>query len=177
MIYRAQFEQWVAAPVEELFLFFANPANLTRIMPPSTGTELLRVKLVAPPGARTDEATVTDLQPLAGAGSEIVTSFRIFPFLPFRAQWIAVITEFEWNHHFADVQRKGPFRSFQHRHEFLAEERDGVRGTRVRDSIEYDIGFGFLGTLAQGLFVRRELRNTFLFRQEAVTRIWSGRTT
>jgi hypothetical protein len=26
----------------------------------------------------------------------------MIPFLPFRAQWIALITEFEWNHHFAD---------------------------------------------------------------------------
>ncbi len=168
MVYHAQFEQWVPVPMERIFLFFANPGNLPQIMPPKTGTELLRVKLVAPPGVLTDEATVTDRPPLAGAGSEIVTSFRIFPFLPFRAGWIALITEFEWNHHFADVQKKGPFKRFQHRHEFSRQRRNGVEGTMVHDVIEYEIGFGFLGALAEKLFVSRQLRQTFEYRQKAL---------
>lgn len=62
----------------------------------------------------------------------IVTSFRLFPFLPLRAQWIAGITEFEWNHHFADLQQKGPFKHWHHRHEFLAETRQGIGGTGPR---------------------------------------------
>ena len=172
MIYHAQFEQWVPVPIEQVFLFFANPANLPRIMPPESGTELVSLKLVPPPGSHTDRATITDRQPLAGAGSEIVTSFRVFPFLPFRTAWVALITEFEWNNRFADVQKKGPFRSFQHRHEFSGEVQGGVVGTRVRDSIEYEVGFGFLGSAAQALFVGWKLRKTFLYRQQALETIW-----
>lgn len=78
-------------------------------MPPETRTELLELRLVPPPGS---SASISDRDALAGIGSEIATSFRVAPFLPFRACWIAVITEFEWNHHFADVQKKGPFKSF-----------------------------------------------------------------
>jgi hypothetical protein len=78
-----------------------------------------------------------------------VTCFRPFTFLPFRAPWIALITEFEWNHHFADVQKKGPFKRFQHRHEFSEEPRNGASGTTVHDVIEYDPGFGALRDLAQ----------------------------
>src|SRR6478672_774600 len=144
MVHLAQFEQWVPVPIERVFLFFANPGNLPRIMPPRTGTELVRPKLVPPPGITEERATITDRPPLAGVGSEIVTSFRLFPFLPFRAQWIALITEFEWNHHFADIQKKGPFKRFRHRHEFSAETRNGASGTTVRDVIEYDPGFGVL---------------------------------
>jgi ligand-binding SRPBCC domain-containing protein len=154
--------------VERVFLFFANPANLPRIMPPHTGTELVSLKLVPPPGIAEERATVTDRPPLAGAGSEIVTSFRVLPFLPFRAQWTAVITEFEWNHHFADVQKRGPFKSFHHRHELKEETRDQVRGTVVRDVIEYDMGLGWLGGLARRLFVSRQLQRTFAYRQRAL---------
>ena len=60
-----------------------------------------------------------------------------------------MITEFEWNHHFADIQKKGPFKSFHHRHEVIEETRGQVKGTVVRDVIEYEVGFGWLGKLAQ----------------------------
>jgi len=165
------FEQWVPVPLERVFLFLANPSNLPRIMPPQTGTELVRLKLVPPPGIGAGSATITDRAPLAGTGSEIVTSFRLVPFLPFRAQWTALITEFEWNHHFADMQKRGPFKSFHHRHELREEERQQVRGTIVRDVIEYDVGFGLLGDLAQKLFVSRQLQRTFAYRQQALEKV------
>jgi ligand-binding SRPBCC domain-containing protein len=44
----------------------------------------------------------------------MVTSFRVFPVLPLRARWIARITEFEWNHYFADVREQGPFKNWRH---------------------------------------------------------------
>jgi ligand-binding SRPBCC domain-containing protein len=171
MTHHIQFEQWVPVPIDRVFLFFADPQNLPRIMPPGTGTEVNHLKLVTPPGLSPDSSTDTDRDALAGAGSEIVTSFRVVPFLPFRAQWIALITEFEWNHHFADIQKKGPFRSFHHRHELVAEMRNGVTGTVVRDVIDYDVGFGWLGTLAQKFFIRRQLQRTFEYRQRALTKL------
>ena len=171
MVHLAQFEQWVPVPIERVFLFFANPGNLPPIMPPHTGTELVRLKLVPPPGVAEECATITGQAPLAGAGSEIVTSFRLVSFLPFRAQWIALITEFEWNHHFADVQQKGPFKSFHHRHELAGETRNQVKGTVIRDVIEYDVGFGRMGELAQKLFVKRQLQRTFAYRQKTLEKL------
>ena len=167
---QVQFEQWVPATIEHVFLFFANPRNLPRIMPTETRTELVHLKLLPPPPSAL-EGTTVDRNLLAGAGSEIVTSFRVFPFLPFRAEWVAEITEFEWNHHFADVQKKGPFKSFHHRHELVAEMRNGINGTVVRDRITYELGFGLLGKLAQRFFVNRQLRRTFEYRQQALERL------
>ena len=162
MTYRIQFEQWVPIAIEKVFSFFANPNNLPRIMPPDSGTELAALRLAHPPDSM---APVPNLDSLAGVGSEIVTFFRPVTFLPFRAQWIALITEFEWNHHFADIQKKGPFKQFQHRHEFSVETRNGVSGTTVRDMIEYDPGFGVLGDLSQKFFIAPSLRQTFEYRQ------------
>jgi ligand-binding SRPBCC domain-containing protein len=158
MRYHVEFEQWVAFPLKQVFRFFANPQNLPRIMPPTLGTAILQMRLVPPPGT---EAS----QNLAGEGSEIVTSFRLLPGLPLRAEWTAQITEFAWDHHFADIQKEGPFRWFQHRHEFEGEARAGQAGTLVRDIVDYDPGWGALGTLGQKLLLARQLEKTFLYRQ------------
>jgi ligand-binding SRPBCC domain-containing protein len=170
MIHRIQFEQWVPAPIERVFLFFANPSNLPRIMPPQTRTELAVLRLVSPPSVPEQPATPNG-DSLAGVGSEIVTCFRPLAFLPFRAQWIALITEFEWNHHFADTQKKGPFKSFQHRHELSTEKRNGEGGTMVRDVIEYDPGLGLLGDLADKLFIAPSLKQTFEYRQRTLAKL------
>jgi ligand-binding SRPBCC domain-containing protein len=164
MACRIEFEQWVPFPIEKVFLFLARPSNLPRIMPPKTGTRIDRVHLVPPPGGR-------EIGHLAGVGSEIITSFRVLPFLPFRATWVARITEFEWDHHFADVQEHGPFRSFHHRHALRPEIRDGVVGTAVMDVIELAAGLGWLGKVIEKLFVRRQLEQIFQHRQRALAEL------
>lgn len=171
MIHRIQFEQWVPFALEKVFLFFANPRNLPRIMPPGTATQLAALRLVPP--VVSSWQPVARLDQLAGMGSEIVTSFRPLPFIPLRTEWIALITEFEWNHHFADIQKKGPFKRFQHRHEFSMELRNGANGTIVRDLIEYDPGFGRLGDLARKLFIAPGLKQTFEYRQKMLEKLLS----
>jgi ligand-binding SRPBCC domain-containing protein len=171
MIHRVEFEQWVPVATEKVFLFFANPNNLPRIMPPETGAELTALRLVPPPPVPGGQQAIPKEDSLAGVGSEIVTSFRIFPFLPFRARWTALITKFEWNQYFADIQKKGPFKRFQHRHEFSRQARNSVTGTMVRDVIEYDAGFGVLGDVAQKLFIGASLQRTFAYRQKMLEKL------
>ena len=161
---KIQFEQWVPVEIGKVFLFFANPQNLPRIMPPATETKLIEVKLLPPPAAG------GKVENLAGIGSEIVTSFRLFRFLPLHTKWTARIAEFEWNHHFADSQIKGPFKRFYHRHEVKSETRNGIRGTVVKDVVEYDIGLGFLGRFAEK-FVAGQLQQTFVYRQQALEKL------
>jgi ligand-binding SRPBCC domain-containing protein len=162
-----EFEQWVPVAVERVFAVFSNPENLPRVMPPASATKVIAINRVPPPppapGTANDQA--------AGVGTTIVTSFRVFPPLPFRARWIARITEFEWNHFFADVQEKGPFKDWHHRHDFLAQARDGVSGTLVRDVIDYEVGFGFPGAIANSLFVRRQMEGTFAGRRQRLPQL------
>jgi ligand-binding SRPBCC domain-containing protein len=168
--HHVQFEDWVPFPLSRVFLFFADPNNLPRIMPSQTATRIDSLRLMPPP----ERPGPTNSATIAGVGSEIDTSFRVIPDLFFRAGWTARITEFEWNHHFADVQVKGPFRSWHHRHEFGAEDRNGVQGTVVRDLIEYSVGFGIFGNLVQELFVESQLRQTFQCRQKALPKLLAG---
>ena len=164
---RFESEQWLARPVEMVFAFFADPYNLPRIMPPAMDAKLLNLKLVSPEtGSRT--AGFAGTSSVAGAGTEMLLSFRALPGLPWRGKWLARITDCEINHFFADLQVQGPFKSWHHRHEFVSQVRDGVSGTLIRDLVDYEVGCGPLGSLADRLFVGRQLRRTFAWRQRAV---------
>ena len=101
-------------------------------------------------------------------GTTIATSFRVLPLLPVRARWIARIIEFEWNRYFADVQATGPFKSWHHRHEFEAAIQQGTGGTLIRDVIDYEVGLGIIGSMANALFVRRQIAGVFAERQRKI---------
>src|ERR1700756_1149180 len=160
MSHHLEFEQWLPFPLERLFAFFSNPENLPRIMPASSYTQLIALNRVPPP-----EVAGVCSKKAAGVGSSIVTSFRVLPFLPLRRRWVARITEFEWDRYFADVQDEGPFKSWHHRHEFASARRNGTEGTTSRDVIDYEVGFGFLGSIANALFIRQQMQTTFAERQ------------
>ena len=164
---RFESEQWLAKPVEKVFAFFADPGNLPRIMPPAMDAKLLNLKLVSHEMSSRNGALAVGSN-VAGAGTEMVLSFSVLPGLPWRGRWMARIADCEINHFFTDLQVKGPFKCWHHRHEFVSQARDGVPGTLIRDVVEYEVGFGPLGTLADRLFVRRQLRRTFAWRQQAV---------
>ena len=171
MSYHFRAEQWVPVPVEKVFRFFADPGNLPRLMPPWMDVELLRVKVVPPAGLEPITATVTDQAPFAGAGSEVVASYRAVPRLPFRIRSVALITEFVMNKYFADVQKEGPFRMWRHRHQFVAETRNGVNGTVMQDIVEYEIGYGWFGAVVQKVFVGPQIKRTFAHRQRALEKL------
>jgi ligand-binding SRPBCC domain-containing protein len=166
---RLLFEEWVPFPLDRVFAFFCNPENLPRLMPADSATLLIALNRISPPAS----SSATNCGKAAGIGSTIVTSFRVFPFLPMRAQWTARITEFEWNSFFADVQDKGPFKTWHHRHEFLREVRDGAEGTLVRDVIDYEVGLSWIGSIANTLFIRRQVQRTFRQRQQTLPRLLS----
>jgi ligand-binding SRPBCC domain-containing protein len=102
---------------------------------------------------------------IAGPGSLITISFRLVPFLPFRGRWVAEILEYQPLSHFVDCQRQGPMRSWRHRHSFRTELKNGVEGTVVRDDVEYELPFGFLGRIADSFIIERLMHRTFTARQ------------
>jgi ligand-binding SRPBCC domain-containing protein len=164
--------QWVPYPVELVFAFFANPGNLPHLAPKWQKARLESSRLIAPPPRPVAPDPALRYQsPAAGAGSELVVSFRTLHTLPIRLTWLARITEFAWNSHFCDEQLKGPFRSWKHRHGIIAETREGVNGTRIADEVEYSLPGGPLGSLADALFVRRQMEATFAYRLKQVEEI------
>ena len=101
---------------------------------------------------------------MAGVGSEVEISLKVVPWLPLRAKWLARITEFEFGRYFRDVQIRGPFRKWEHRHEFATAKRDGRPGTLVRDVVEYEVGYGLVGRLAERWLIQRMIKAGFDYR-------------
>ena len=140
-------EQIVPRPLEEVFPFFAEAVNLERITPPWLGFQVLTPAPIA-------------MRP----GTLIEYRLRLHR-LPVR--WLTRIEEFEPERGFVDVQVRGPYRVWHHRHEFEAR---GER-TLVRDVVHYALPFGLLGAVAHLTFVRRDEQRIFDYRRDAVTRI------
>ena len=164
--------QWTPFPVELVFAFFANPGNLPHLMPPWQEARVESSRFIAPPPRPVAaDPTLRFQSPAAGEGSEMEISFRPIPRLPFRVVWLARITEFVWNSHFCDEQIKGPFASWKHRHGIVAEVREGVLGSSVSDEVEYSLPLGPLGSVANGLFVRRQMESAFAYRQQRLNAI------
>jgi ligand-binding SRPBCC domain-containing protein len=145
-------ETRIDAPPDIVFEFHESPDALTQLIPP---WENMKVS----------EATGS-LKP----GSRVVLKGHL-GFLPI--QWIAIHTEYEPPHLFADRQESGPFAYWYHRHRFLS---DGQGGTILRDEVEYAVPLGLIGRWFGGWFIRRKLDAMFAYRHE-VTRglIESGR--
>ena len=116
--HRLHAEMLVDRPIDEVFAFFAKPENLGRITPGSLGFELL--------------STDTRMR----EGLEI--DYRVRPLLGIPLGWRSRIAQDDPPHAFRDVQLKGPYRSWDHRHSFIAE---GDR-TRVIDDVVYSLPFG-----------------------------------
>jgi ligand-binding SRPBCC domain-containing protein len=133
-------------PIETVFAFFGEAANLERITPPE-----LKFHIVTPQPIDIKKGTLID--------------YRIrMSGIPF--SWRTLIAEWEPPFRFVDVQLKGPYSKWEHTHTFEATE----TGTRVRDRVVYRLPLSPLGDLAHFL-IRRKLNAIFCYRTEAVTRI------
>jgi ligand-binding SRPBCC domain-containing protein len=87
--------------------------------------------------------------------------------LEYRIRWLGVplglrmfVREWDPPVRFLDVQLRGPYARWEHRHLFLEE----AGGTRIEDRLVYRLPFGPLGRLAHALVVRRQLERLWRHR-------------
>ena len=74
------------------------------------------------------------------------------------------ITEFEKPNYFVDEMLKGAFKSFKHRHYF----EDLNNGTLMIDIFEYRSPLGFLGKLANKLFLKKYMTSFLIERNNVI---------
>lgn len=141
---RLRTETWVSAPLDTVFHFFADAANLQVLTPPWVHF------VIRTPGT-------IEMRP----GARILYSIRLHG-IP--VAWESEITVWQPPDRFVDEQRRGPYRRWAHTHTFAAER----GGTRLVDEIEFAVPAGWL----VGALVRRDLRQIFSFRQRALMRLF-----
>lgn len=131
---------WLPKPRADIFPFFSDPANLVRISPPRFRVALLTPGATMRPGAAFD--------------------YRM-TWLGVPIRWRTFIREFDPPVRIVDVQVRGPYARWEHRHLFL-EERGG---TWVEDRVTYRLPFGPVGRLAHALVVGRQLAGIWAYRR------------
>jgi ligand-binding SRPBCC domain-containing protein len=139
----------VPAPPADAFAFFADPANLPKVMPPWLRFRLLRI----------------DGLPMR-VGTIVEYSVRALG-APQRS--VVRVAEYEEGARFVDVQERGPYRYWRHEHAF----EDWHGGTLVRDRVEYELPYGSLGRIANTMLVARQLQQAFDYRTLAIGRLFS----
>jgi ligand-binding SRPBCC domain-containing protein len=77
------------------------------------------------------------------------------------------IIECDRPHRFTDQMISGAFRSLRHIHEFAP----SGRGTMMRDIVEWESPFSFLGSVADRVVIERHLRDFLLQRNKELKRI------
>jgi len=138
---------WLPRPPKDVFPFFACAENLQRITPPWLDFTI----------AKADPSPIQ-------RGTVIDYKLRLHG-LPLH--WRSEIAAWEPPFYFRDEQRRGPYRHWAHSHWLLPHE----GGTLCVDEVDYAVPGG---PLVERVFVRRDLRKIFTYRQRAVLREFCG---
>lgn len=149
MIYTLHREQYIPAPIEAVWAYFATPRNLNEMTPPDMAFEIL---------AGGDEPMY--------AGQIIAYKVSILPGI--RVHWLTQITHVREPEMFIDEQLAGPYRLWIHEHRFRP--MDG--GVYMIDHVTYKLPFGYLGKLSHALWVRRRLNLIFDYRRRKVEELF-----
>lgn len=134
-------------PIEKAFAFHTDTHNLQQISPSSVKVEVKKIEL-----------------PLK-LNSEIEVSVTQYGF--FKSHWKLKIAQYNANEIIADLQLKGPFKYWLHRHSFDVQ----AGKTIMTDRVDYKLPLGFLGNIAYHLFVKRIIENMFEFRHKKTKEI------
>lgn len=147
--YRIEFEQQINCRLDDCWEYFSNPVNLQKITPDD-----LKFKIIS--GAENR----------IYAGQLICYKIKLFGI--FTLDWVTEITNVKDKEYFIDEQRFGPYKLWHHHHIF-EQTQDGVL---MKDVIHYGLYFGFVGRLANILFVRNKLKKIFDFRRTTIDSLW-----
>lgn len=143
--------QFFPKPIEEIWAFMSNPANLGSITPPDMEFTTLSG----------DSETTYPGQ---------IIRYTIKPFSGIRMQWVTEITHVEAPYFFVDEQRFGPYAFWHHQHRLS--EKDG--GTEMTDLVHYALPLGALGNLFHSSLVRPKLEKIFSFRKNELNRLFQN---
>ncbi len=140
---------WLARPLEEVFAFFSDAANLEKLTP-----DFLRFQIL----------TEQPVDMKSGALIDYRIKVRGLPM-----RWRTRISVWEPPHRFVDEQLKGPYRMWIHEHTF----RDVDGGTEVRDTVRYRAPGWIMEPLIHRLFVGPDIDRIFHYRHKILEKLFS----
>ncbi len=147
--YQFKQEQFIHSSIESVWNFIATPHNLSKITPPEMDFRISSIQM----------------KKCMYEGQIISYKLKLLPLV--RINWVTEITTIKDRIYFIDEQRIGPYKLWHHEH--YIEKKD--KGVLMTDLISYSPPFGFLGAIANTLFIKRQLKKIFAYRSQIIDKL------
>lgn len=149
MSYTLKRSQQLYQNIESVWLFFTSPENLLRITPQDMNFKI------------SYELLVKEIY------EGMIIDYTVSPFLGIPLNWQTKIIQVDYLKSFTDFQQKGPYKLWNHYHEFIPND-DGVL---MVDTVEYELPFGVIGKMAHKLLVKKKLDQIFNYRYQVIEQL------
>lgn len=142
-IYHLFFEQKIPQSLDTLWDFISDPMNLKLITPPDLAMEILS----------------HNLPPQIHPG--LIISYSIKPLAGIKMLWLTEIKHLKEKEYFVDEQRAGPYKMWHHLHKLTRFDNYVL----MSDVVTYRPPYGFIGSMANSMFIRNKLKDIFEYRR------------
>ena len=149
--YHLKFEQTLPISLAEAWDFFSSPLNLAKITPDHMSFEI-----------------TSDFKEGQKMYPGMIITYKVSPLKGLKLKWMTEITHVKDNEYFVDEQRFGPYALWHHQHHF----KEVPGGVHMTDILNYAIPYGFIGRMANSVFVAKEVQNIFAHREIAVEKLF-----
>jgi ligand-binding SRPBCC domain-containing protein len=152
MLHQIRTKQFLKSDLDTVWNFMSSPKNLAKITPSYMGFHIL-----------SPEEDINAMY----AGQ--IIEYYVTPLAGLKLHWVTEITHVEHKKYFVDEQRFGPYTLWHHKH-FLKEVEGGVE---MIDIVHYKAPFGFLGKIANALFIKKQLKTIFDYRYQKLEALFN----
>jgi ligand-binding SRPBCC domain-containing protein len=142
MVHQLKREQQINCDIETAWKFFSAANNLSKITPKDMNF-IVRTKM------ESDEIY-----------EGMIIDYYVSPLFGIKMDWQTEIKQVNHHRSFTDFQKKGPYKLWNHFHEFIPNE----KGVLIKDTVDYELPMGFLGEIAHKLFVKNKVESIFSYR-------------
>ena len=142
--------QILNAPIKEVFPFFESPENLEKITPPDLGFIIKTPKPLV-----MKEGSIFDYT--------IKLGIIKFP-------WKTLISKYIPPYLFQDIQKFGPYKKWEHTHEFF----DLGDKTKIVDTVNYDLYPKILSKLINKMFISKKVNKIFNYRFNHLQKLFNN---
>lgn len=151
MIHQLYREQQLNCDIETAWKFFSSANNLSKITPKEMSF-IVRTKL--------SEDNIY---------KGMIIDYYVSPLLNIKMSWQTEITDVDFQKSFTDFQKKGPYKLWNHQHDFIENE----NGVLMKDTVDYELPLGFLGEIAHRIFVKKKLQHIFDYRTKVLEEMFN----
>jgi ligand-binding SRPBCC domain-containing protein len=149
--YLVKKQQAIPISVNEAWEFFSTPSNLAKITPEEMNFVLT-----------SGENPETKMYP------GMIITYKITPVFGIKLNWMTEIAHVMQGEYFIDEQRVGPYALWHHEHHFKAIK----GGVLMSDILHYAIPYGAIGRLANAIFVEKQIKKIFDYREKAIVELF-----